>query len=70
MNILEIIKELEEEKRQNKITPSHALFIPLRNRALQLGMSNDSIANQLNDLYKQGKIKVGKTINDKFITIV
>lgn len=70
MNILEIIKELEEEKRQNKITPSHALFIPLRNRALQLGISNDSIANQLNDLYKQGKIKVGKTINDKFITIV
>lgn len=70
MGLLELIKQMEDEKKQNKISPSHALFIPLKNMALELGMSNDQITDQLNELYKQGKIKVGKTINDKFITRV
>lgn len=67
MNILEIIKELEEEKKQNKITPSHALFIPLERRALELGMSHDQITDQLAELYTQDKIKFERTINDKAI---
>lgn len=67
MNIIEIIKELEEDKRQRKITPSNALFIPLEKRALELRMSHDQITEQLSDLCNQNKIRFERTINDKSI---
>lgn len=67
MDLLELIKQMEEEKKQNSIAPSHALFIPLERRALELGMSNDQITDQLSYLYTQNKIRYERTINDKAI---
>lgn len=39
MNILGIIKQMEEEKREQKITPHNALLIPLTKKCLELGIT-------------------------------
>lgn len=70
MNIIEIINKLEEENKRNKIAVSHVLFIPLLRECIKLGISKEELSAELNKLYKDGKIKVGNTINDKHISII
>lgn len=67
MNIIEIINKLELLKKQNNVTPSHVLFIPLYKECLKHGISKEKLSDELNKLYKAGKIKVGQTINDQYI---
>lgn len=67
MNIIEIINEMEQMKKQNNVTPSHVLFIPLYKECLKHGISKEKLSDELNKLYKAGKIKVGQTINDQYI---
>ena len=59
-HLLSIIKYLQTAKETAKIEPSHILSVELWNE----------IKNALNRLYKDGKIKVGNTINDKYIKII
>jgi len=70
MNLIEIINKLEEENKRNKIAPSHVLFIPLLSECIKLGITKEELSAELNKLYKNGKIKVGRTINDKHISVV
>lgn len=59
-HLLSIIKHLQTAKETAKIEPSHILSVELWNE----------IKNALNRLYKDGRIKVGNTINDKYIKII
>lgn len=68
MNLIEIINKLEEENKQNKKTPSHVLFMPLSKECNKLGISRKELELELDKLLKDYKIKVGNTINDKYIT--
>lgn len=70
MNIIEIINKLEEENKRKKIAPSHVLFIPLLRECIDLGITREELSAELNKLFKDGKIKVGRTINDKHISVV
>lgn len=56
--LLDIIKLIENEKRDERREPHFALRMEVYARV------NDA----LNNLYKQGRIKVGDTINDKWIS--
>lgn len=67
MNVLEIIKRMEEEKRQAKKAPSHVMFIDLQRECIVSGMSKEELSKELNRLYKAGEIDTGKTINDRYI---
>lgn len=67
MDLLELIKQMEEERIEAKITPSHITYTSLLNRS---GMKREELSSELNKLYKDGAIEVGKTINDKYITRV
>lgn len=59
-HILNIIKHLQNAKETAKIEPSHVLRVEL----------TKEINNALNRLHKDGKIKVGDTINDKYIKVI
>lgn len=70
MNLLERIKQIEDDKINNKKAPSHVLFIPLSIECCKHGFSFEKLSDELNKLYKAGKIKVGQTINDQYIKLL
>ena len=51
------------------IEPTHALFKEVFDRATIEGIAADDIRNGLNELFINGEIEVGRTINDKYIEI-
>lgn len=57
--LLKIIQEEQERKEREGIIPTHTLRLDL----------NRIISNALNELYREGKIEVGPTVNDKWIRI-
>ena len=63
------ILEIIADKKQRNIEPSHALFKEVFDRATIEGIAADEIRNGLNELFINGEIEVGRTINDKYITI-
>lgn len=61
--ILEMIKKLQKEKKEKRIEPAHIIDIELLN--LVVSEARDC----LNILFKEGKIKVTRTINHKAIFV-
>jgi hypothetical protein len=58
--LYQLIKDISERKSMEGIAPTHVMKIDI----------DRLVANSLNNLHKQGRIKVGRTINDKWISIV
>ena len=58
--LLEVISRIVETKKQSGVFPTYALSREVYNE----------VAKTLNKLYSEGKIKVGNTLNDKWIEIV
>lgn len=61
--ILFLIKQMIEDKEQNNIFPTHVMTNDLYRKIIE------NTKNTLNQLYKENKIQVGKTINDSYITL-
>lgn len=61
--ILEMIRKLQKEKKEKRIEPAHIIDIELLN--LVVSEARDC----LNILFKEGKIKVTRTINHKAIFV-
>ena len=57
------------EKKARHIEPTHALFKEVFDRATIEGIAADEIKSGLNELFINGEIEVGRTINDKYIKI-
>ena len=62
--ILEMIKKLQKEKKEKRIEPAHIIDIELLN--LVVSEARDC----LNILFKEGKIKVTRTINHKAVSVI
>lgn len=58
-----LIRQMIGDKRSRGIVPENVPLVDLRNRVIS------ELNNELNTLYKSGKIKVYKTCNDKAIEI-
>lgn len=67
MKLLGLIKQMEEERRQAKRVPSHILFTYLLSRS---EMTRKELSIELNRLFREGKIEVGHTINDRWIKAI
>lgn len=67
MNILSIISQIQAEKRERNIVPSHVLFNELLKRSK---LSSEYLNTELKKLRIEGKIRRGKTINDIWIEII
>ena len=63
-----ILKVIADKKARN-IEPTHALFKEVFDRATIEGIAADDIRKGLNELFINGEIEVGRTINDKYIKI-
>ena len=61
-----ILKVISDKKKRN-IEPTHALFKEVFDRATIEGIAADEIRNGLNELFINGEIEVGDTLNDKWI---
>ena len=58
------------DKKQRNIEPTHDLFKEVFERATIEGIASDEIRNGLNELFINGEIEVGDTLNDKWIRIL
>ena len=56
-------------QKARNIEPTHALFKDVFDRATIEGIVSDEIRNGLNELFINGEIEVGDTLNDKWIRI-
>lgn len=62
--LLSLIRSMEKEREDSCRAPSHILY---RDLVVRVALDDCTIRKQLNALYKQKKIQVGDTINDKYI---
>ena len=67
--IFKIINQISSEKKASNIEPTHALYKDVFDRATIEGIAADEIRKGLNELFINGEIEVGETINDKYIKI-
>lgn len=58
-----LIRQMIGDKRSRGIVPENVALVDLRNRVIS------ELNNELNAMYKSGKIKVYKTCNDKAIEL-
>ena len=65
-----IILKVNADKKQRNIEPTHALFKEVFDRATIESIAADEIRKGLNELYINGEIEVGDTLNDKWIRIL
>ena len=70
MTVIEIINQIKLEKTANQIYPDHSLFYEVIKIGMENNMSKSQIRAELNNLYFEHKIKVGRTINDKYIKLI
>lgn len=63
MDMLKLIRSLQEKRRKDKITPDHVPEVEIMNAVLE------SARSELNDLYKSDKIGVVKTLNSKAVYV-
>ena len=68
--IFKIINQISSEKKARNIEPTHALFREVFDRATIEGIAADEIKNGLNELFINGEIEVGDTLNDKWIRVL
>ena len=68
--ILKIINQISSEKKARNIEPTHALFKEVFDRATIEGTAAEEIRKGLNELFINGEIEVGDTLNDKWIRIL
>lgn len=64
MTAIEIINQIEADKLSKKIEPHHATLLEIE------GVAKRLIRDELNQLWSDKKIRVGDTINGKYITIL
>ena len=64
-----IILEVISDKKSRNIEPTHAILKEVYSIAKSKGLSVEDVKNGLNELFINGEIEVGRTINDKYIKI-
>lgn len=67
MEIIDIIKQIENEKRTQKKVPDHAMILEVLSIAVKHGYTPDSVDEYLSTLSELGHIQMGETINSKYI---
>ena len=66
----DIILEIIADKKARNIEPTHATLKEVYSRCQEQGFSATSIKSGLNELFINGEIEVGDTLNDKWIRVL
>lgn len=70
MNIIEIINQIEADKRRNNKVPTYAIIKEVKDIAFIQGISGTKVDSELEQLVMANKIYMGDTINSKFIKVL
>lgn len=62
MTLLDQLKQITSEKRSKGIFPTHIMVTEIE--------MTEEVRAELNRLFKEGKIRKGKTINSHFIEVI
>ena len=65
-----IILKIIADKKQRNIEPTHATLKEVYYLGQKQGLSATSIKSGLNELFINGEIEVGDTLNDKWIRVL
>ena len=65
-----IISEITADKNARNIEPTHATLKEVYCIGQKQGLSDTSIKSGLNELFINGEIEVGDTLNDKWIRVL
>lgn len=63
LDVLDIIKEIHQEKKDKKISPDFATRLEVKNRIME------KLRTDLQQLRDDGVIKVGETLNDLYFEL-
>ena len=66
MQLLDKLREIITHKQSQNIVPAHALFY---GDLLTAGQDREQLKDELRDLARSGKIHIGCTINDYYVTL-
>ena len=71
MTILEIINQIEADKKANCIELTHALKLEVIKfaQSISIDHAKERIEVEIIELEEQGKIKLGETLNDNYIIL-
>lgn len=61
---------MTEARRMADIVPDHILLLPLRERMVKEGMTVGEVLAALKGLRDEGKVRIGRTINDWYIALL
>lgn len=64
IDVYELIKEVEDKKMEQCVEPHYITYRVLQNLVL------DKLNEELNKMSREKRIKHGRTINDRWITII
>lgn len=72
MTAIEIINQIEADKIRLHIAPVHALKLEVikKAQAIHGTFAKAIIEAELTELVRTGKIKIGDTLNDKYIKVL
>jgi len=72
MTAIEIIQQIESDKKSRGIEPTHALLIEIETIAVmdKQSLALEIVRAELVQLWKDKKIQVGDTINSQYIKIL
>jgi hypothetical protein len=65
MTLLEIIDQIEAGRKAARVFPFHATSLDI----IRLHGKQEEVSAELNRLYTGGIIKVGDTVNDKYVHV-
>lgn len=63
IDVLDVILTLQKEKKDQQIVPDYALLPDIKNEVQK------RLSDELNRLYKEGKIKFRETLNSKGVYV-
>lgn len=63
IDVLELIRRLQREREEQRKVPTHVEFAHLMNEA------GKEIRQELNSLYKEGRVGVNETVNGKAVYV-
>ncbi len=66
MQLLDKLREIITHKQSQNIVPAHALFY---GDLLTAGQDREQLKQELRELARSGKIHIGCTINDYYVTL-
>ena len=72
MSVIEIINQIEANKKERHIWPFNAIILEIEDIAATIHpfMHRQIVKAELEELVYQGKILIAKTINDYYITVL